>query len=305
MPRKSNKTAHVLSLLTNPEVKDEEKSETSNSSDKSSNLKENQNLSVFSNYQNEPLSDLIKDELTKFAKSEGSLDNINEIENNNTFLNEDKNNTDYTRTSDNDIKDVLLNDTQVIEDVTFENEKVAPTNDVAEETKNLSVAELGKEKESFENIESHENKLLENEKVHEEVVKKNIDQKNSFNENIIEEKLINHSNDTLPVTEKSENNFVPSEEVFDGKTKNFCLNIMENLVLDCMKEIIPKTGVCNCERCVKDILAISLNNLPPKYIVTDKGRLMSLVDVYRYQYSISIMTEITKACFQVKNSPNH
>lgn len=271
MPRKSNKTAHVLSLLTNPEIKDEEKSEPLNSSDESSISKENQTLSVFSNYQNEALSGLIKDELTKLAHSEG----IAEPEKNEA---EPLNNTDYNP----EISSVSQ---------TFSENATA-----SEKEENTSVESFEKDEVENNNPQTKHEPNIKNDKNQNEIIKEAYKEKEETPENkaiITSEK------------EKTEANINSVKENFESKAKKFCLNIMENLVLDYMKDIIPKTGVCSCERCIKDILAISLNNLPPKYIVTDKGKLMSLVDVYRYQYSISIMTEITKACFIVKNSPNH
>lgn len=45
-------------------------------------------------------------------------------------------------------------------------------------------------------------------------------------------------------------------------------NVMEEIVLEVIKKYKNNLQLaCDCERCINDIMAISLNQLPPRYIV--------------------------------------
>lgn len=82
-------------------------------------------------------------------------------------------------------------------------------------------------------------------------------------------------------------------------------NFMEHIVLDLVKDVTNNMNVCNCEKCLMDITAIALNNLPPKYIVSEKGELFSKVDTLKKQFEIDSVTAITKAALIVINNPRH
>ena len=62
---------------------------------------------------------------------------------------------------------------------------------------------------------------------------------------------------------------------------------------------------CQCDDCKLDVMAIMMNNLPPKYVVTDKGALWAQMVDFDPQNKIDYMTDMTKAVQQVKNSPRH
>jgi competence protein ComFB len=63
--------------------------------------------------------------------------------------------------------------------------------------------------------------------------------------------------------------------------------------------------VCNCERCIEDIKAITLNHLPPAYVVTEKGELYNKINQLAIQYKVDIMNELIKAIEIVSKNPNH
>ncbi len=48
-------------------------------------------------------------------------------------------------------------------------------------------------------------------------------------------------------------------------------NYMEDVVFGQMKEVLADINMCTCEKCLLDVAAIALNDLPPKYVVTEKG----------------------------------
>lgn len=82
-------------------------------------------------------------------------------------------------------------------------------------------------------------------------------------------------------------------------------NFMENVVLDVIDEITKSMEVCNCNKCRLDIAAIALNNLPTKYIVTDKGELYSKVNLFKLQTNVDVRSAIIKAALIVSKNPMH
>jgi len=82
-------------------------------------------------------------------------------------------------------------------------------------------------------------------------------------------------------------------------------NYMEEIVFNQMKEILKDINVCTCEKCLLDIAAIALNDLPPKYIVTKKGELYSKINSLEQQFEVDVVSAVTKAAVIVKRKPRH
>lgn len=82
-------------------------------------------------------------------------------------------------------------------------------------------------------------------------------------------------------------------------------NYMEEVVLNLMDDVLDDINMCKCESCVMDIAAIALNDLPPKYIATEKGELYSKVNSLKNQFEVDVIAAITKAAVLVKRSPRH
>lgn len=82
-------------------------------------------------------------------------------------------------------------------------------------------------------------------------------------------------------------------------------NYMEEVVLNLLKGVLEDLDMCKCELCVMDVAALALNDLPPKYIATEKGELYSKVNSLRNQFEVDVIASITKAAVAVKKSPRH
>lgn len=82
-------------------------------------------------------------------------------------------------------------------------------------------------------------------------------------------------------------------------------NYMEVIVFNLMSEVLPDINVCRCEKCRLDIAAIALDDLPPKYIVTEKGELYTKIDALQQQFEVDVISAITKAAVLVKRNPRH
>ena len=66
-----------------------------------------------------------------------------------------------------------------------------------------------------------------------------------------------------------------------------------------------EANVCQCESCRLDTMALMLNNLTPKYVVTEKGALYAQLDDFEPQHRIDFMTAMTQAVQTVKEKPRH
>ncbi|MCL2084461.1 MAG: late competence development ComFB family protein [Oscillospiraceae bacterium] len=82
-------------------------------------------------------------------------------------------------------------------------------------------------------------------------------------------------------------------------------NYAEKAVEEVIDKILDQQGVCACEQCRLDIMALALNNLKPHYVVSEKGELYARVGKMDYQYAIDVVTEITTAAQKVKDRPRH
>lgn len=82
-------------------------------------------------------------------------------------------------------------------------------------------------------------------------------------------------------------------------------NFMEEVVFNLIEDVLKNVDVCKCEKCKMDIAAIVLNNLPPKYVVTEQGELYSKINILLNQFGVDVISEITKAAILVSNNPHH
>ena len=83
-------------------------------------------------------------------------------------------------------------------------------------------------------------------------------------------------------------------------------NYMEDIILDKMPAVLKNmSDICKCERCHMDRLAHALNNSPPKYVVTKKGKLYAKLNVLQGQFDVDVVRAITDAAVRVDKSPRH
>ncbi len=83
------------------------------------------------------------------------------------------------------------------------------------------------------------------------------------------------------------------------------INLAEVLAYEKMEEVMGKLNVCNCRLCQADVLALTLNYLPQKYVTTDEDKQKMQLDLYRKQYETDLLSALTRACVRVKGSPRH
>lgn len=82
-------------------------------------------------------------------------------------------------------------------------------------------------------------------------------------------------------------------------------NYMEDCVLDLMNPVINEMKVCKCEKCKYDIMAIALNQVKPKYVVTKKGSMYTKIEMLQNQFNVDLIATITQAVEIVSKNPRH
>jgi len=82
-------------------------------------------------------------------------------------------------------------------------------------------------------------------------------------------------------------------------------NYTEEAVKLYLDRWFKEADVCQCDVCRMDVMAIMLNNLKPKYVVTDTGALYAQLDDFDPQYRIDFMTIMSQAAKIVKAGPRH
>lgn len=85
----------------------------------------------------------------------------------------------------------------------------------------------------------------------------------------------------------------------------FIRNFMENAVDELIDNVLNTLDVCKCERCRLDIKALALNNLPPRYVVTEKGELYTKTSELMQQFEVDIIKAITMAALYVNKNKHH
>ena len=82
-------------------------------------------------------------------------------------------------------------------------------------------------------------------------------------------------------------------------------NYMEELVVKKTEDILKLMSICKCEKCKLDIMALALNDLPAKYVVTDMGELFSKLRELEQQFEVDVEMAIIKAAIFVGKNPKH
>lgn len=83
-------------------------------------------------------------------------------------------------------------------------------------------------------------------------------------------------------------------------------NYMEDAVFQVLDSIISnRPEVCQCKRCRLDIAAITLNNLTPKYVVTEEGEIYAKTQKLHHQFEADVIPSILAAIDKVAKNPRH
>ncbi len=84
-------------------------------------------------------------------------------------------------------------------------------------------------------------------------------------------------------------------------------NLLEREVESMVEEILEnEEELCKCEQCKNDIMALSLNNLRPRYAGSENGAVvLNSVDLSSTQTKMDVYRVVLKAAESVKERPHH
>lgn len=96
--------------------------------------------------------------------------------------------------------------------------------------------------------------------------------------------------------------FMPKSVQLREQSSSVVVNLMEHLVADRLDSAFKKFNCCKCDKCRKDVAAIALNKLPPKYVVTESEKIEELV---KEMTGSEVSTAIVQAVLVVRTHPRH
>ncbi len=90
----------------------------------------------------------------------------------------------------------------------------------------------------------------------------------------------------------------------DSSGENILYNITERLVINRLEVALKKMNCCRCDRCKKDIIALSLNSLSPHYAVSTSDDIDKLIEKDE-KLGLEVTSAILKAILNVRKNPRH
>ena len=83
-------------------------------------------------------------------------------------------------------------------------------------------------------------------------------------------------------------------------------NYMEEVVNYWTPKILEEySNICKCNKCIDDIKAITLNEMKPIYVSTDRGHFYAKINELSLQIKSEVKQEHVKAIEIVKDKPHH
>lgn len=82
-------------------------------------------------------------------------------------------------------------------------------------------------------------------------------------------------------------------------------NAMEAIVVKKLDEVWGTLECCKCDFCHDDIIAYALNQLPPKYVVTNEGELYARMSELSSEQEFDILLAVARAIQIVSKNPRH
>lgn len=84
------------------------------------------------------------------------------------------------------------------------------------------------------------------------------------------------------------------------------INAMEIIVNQALKSYLNSLHLnCTCNRCQLDVMALALNSLPSKYVVTDLGIPYAKAQYMTDQYQANVLTALAEAATIVNEKKSH
>ncbi|MCI9216974.1 late competence development ComFB family protein [Lachnospiraceae bacterium 42-17] len=273
MARKSNKTAHVLNLIAGHEAAKDNIEEASNESmdktpsgsvraDASPSL--SQNISVIDTTEEDPISDLIQEKLSRELEEHVSENPVLET------APELEAEPEPEKTSN------LPEENTSQTEADLQSESAVQTNDVSQAEPAVQTSDV-----------SQAEPIMQTDAALQSDHTKQTDE-------------VPQSDPVMQADAALQSNPAPQPEPDFVRW-----NVMERIVEDKIIYFMRQFDVCTCERCVNDTIALTLNGLLPKYLVTTPAAVDPLLSYYTNRLISDVTVEATKACMIIKDNPRH
>jgi competence protein ComFB len=92
------------------------------------------------------------------------------------------------------------------------------------------------------------------------------------------------------------------KEALDMKIQNYMEEIVENELEFLLNE---HSDICKCQKCKYDMMLFALNRLPPRYVMTDRGRIYTKLKEQEAQFKADVIKELTRAIKIISENPQH
>lgn len=100
---------------------------------------------------------------------------------------------------------------------------------------------------------------------------------------------------------------VPAEPIYTptGEQDVEYTNVLQELVEETSVYYITNMLQCQCRRCIADMKALALTNLPSKYVVLEKSKRAAYMSVYAARYEKELSVQMMRACVIINEHPHH
>ena len=82
-------------------------------------------------------------------------------------------------------------------------------------------------------------------------------------------------------------------------------NVMELLVETKVNDLWKTQSGCLCDQCREDVIAFTLNHLPPQYVASHTGELFTKVKHLETKHDFEITKQVAIALKIIGESPRH
>ena len=299
MARKSNKTSHVLNLLAGHDNKEKNNAETENTEAAAAKAEDKpgaspQNISVIDKTEEDELAHLIQEQLEKELESEQTDNRTKTVEE--TVSEPTEEAVEETEAQAAEITQEVVAETEA-QTAEITQEVVAETEAQAAEIIEEAVAET-----EAQAAEITQEVVAETEAQAAETAEETASASQSETTKIVEESAAESQSEKAEAIEDIVAEAAKKEE---PEPDFVVLNVMEHVVKDKIIYFMRQFDVCTCDRCIADTIALTLNGLAPKYIVTTPAAADPLLSFYTNKFISDMTVEATKACMVIKENPRH
>ena len=110
---------------------------------------------------------------------------------------------------------------------------------------------------------------------------------------------------TPPPNQSSSEEGADEENVSLANQKYVLRNFIEDIVIGKLAHTINMLRGCDCERCMKDVMALALNAIPSAYNVIEAKQVEENLKTFRANYEVKVTTALIRAVQTVKAKPKH